>query len=64
MCGTYCGVPMECAVEIYVSLGHGLLPALPLALLLVGLFFKLSFKFGNLPRQSLVARFVGSVLHP
>ncbi|TNN38883.1 hypothetical protein EYF80_050946 [Liparis tanakae] len=54
----------ECAVQMYVSLGHGLPPALPLAVLLVGLFFTLSLRLGNLALDSLVARSVGSVLHP
>lgn len=64
MCGTCSGVSVECAVQIYVSLGHGLLPALPLALLFVGLFFTLSLRLENFPLEPLVARLVGSVLHP
>lgn len=64
MSGTCGGVSTECAVQIYVSLGHALLPALPLALLFVGLFFMLSLKLGNFPLEPLVARLDGSVLHP
>lgn len=70
ICGKWCmggacaGVSTECAVQIYVSLGHGRFPALPLTLLFVGLFFTLSLRFGNFPLEPLVARLVGSVLHP
>lgn len=64
MSGTCGGVAIECAVQIYVSLGHGLPPALPLALLFVGLFFTLSLRLGNFPLEPLVARLAGSVFHP
>lgn len=62
MSGTCGGVSIECAVQIYVSLGHSLPPVLPL--LFMGLFFTLSLRLGNFPLQPLLARLVGSVLHP
>ncbi len=64
MSGTCGCISFECEVQIWVSLGHALLPALPLALLFVGLFFTLSLGLGNFPLEPLVARLVGSVLQP
>lgn len=56
---------MKWELQMCVSLGHGLLPLLPLALLFVGLFFRVSFWWlDNFALDALVARLVGSVLHP
>lgn len=61
MCG---GVSIECVVQMYVSLGHGLLAVLPLALLFVELFVTLSLRLGNFPLDIVAARLVGRVFHP
>lgn len=54
----------EQEVQMWVSLGHGLLSAFPLALLLDGVLLRLSFRGGTFPLEVLVTRLVGNVLHP